>query len=49
MMAEMKRFFGPVMPDAVPIPTRILRPGERLRLADVEWQVDQLGPCERLE
>ncbi|WP_066716003.1 MULTISPECIES: MBL fold metallo-hydrolase [Hyphomicrobiales] len=46
MMAEMKRFFGPVMPDAVPIPTRILRPGERLRLADVEWQVDQLGPCE---
>jgi glyoxylase-like metal-dependent hydrolase (beta-lactamase superfamily II) len=46
MMAQMKQVFGPVMPETVPMPTRILRSGDRLRLADVDWMVDQIGPCE---
>jgi len=45
-LAQMRRMFGDVMPDAVPMPNRILRHNERLSLAGTEWVVDLVGPCE---
>ncbi|PPD15526.1 MAG: hypothetical protein CTY25_06055 [Methylobacterium sp.] len=47
-LAFMKTVFGNAMPDTVPRPTRILADGEKLRLAGLDWVVDQRGPCEAL-
>jgi glyoxylase-like metal-dependent hydrolase (beta-lactamase superfamily II) len=49
MMAFMRSLFGDRAPDSVPMPTRVLRPGERITLAGTEFTVDQLGPCEASE
>jgi glyoxylase-like metal-dependent hydrolase (beta-lactamase superfamily II) len=49
MMAFMRSLFGDRMPDAIPMPTRVIRPNERLTLAGAEFVVDQLGPCEASE
>ncbi len=49
MMAFMRSLFGDRSPDAVPMPTRVIRPNERLTLAGAEFVVDQLGPCEASE
>lgn len=42
----LKRVLGPAAPDDVPLPTRVVRPGEVLTLAGSDWRVDQIGPCE---
>lgn len=42
----LKSVLGPAAPDGVPLPTRVVRPGEVLTLAGAEWRVDQIGPCE---
>ncbi len=42
----LKSVLGPAAPDSVPLPSRLIRPGETLRLAGGEWRVDQVGPCE---
>ncbi|WP_270938830.1 MBL fold metallo-hydrolase [Falsiroseomonas oryzae] len=42
----LKNVLGPAAPDGVPLPTRVVRPGEVLILAGSEWRVDQIGPCE---
>jgi glyoxylase-like metal-dependent hydrolase (beta-lactamase superfamily II) len=49
MMAFMRSLFGDRSPDSVPLPSRVIRPGERLTLAGAEFVVDQLGPCEASE
>jgi glyoxylase-like metal-dependent hydrolase (beta-lactamase superfamily II) len=42
----LKSVLGAAAPDDVPLPTRVVRPGEVLNLAGGEWRVDQIGPCE---
>lgn len=42
----LRSVLGPAAPDTVPLPTRVVRPGEVLSLAGAEWRVDQIGPCE---
>lgn len=42
----LRSVLGPAAPDGVPLPTRLVRPGETLALAGSEWRVDQIGPCE---
>jgi glyoxylase-like metal-dependent hydrolase (beta-lactamase superfamily II) len=42
----LRSVLGPAAPDSVPLPTRVVRPGETLNLAGSEWRVDQIGPCE---
>ncbi len=42
-IAMMQGFFPGRVPDTVPLPTRVLRSGERIILAGTEWRVDQLG------
>jgi glyoxylase-like metal-dependent hydrolase (beta-lactamase superfamily II) len=42
----LKQVVGPAAPDSVPLPNRVVRPGEVLTLAGGDWRVDQLGPCE---
>lgn len=49
MMGFMRSLFGDRSPDSVPMPTRVIRHGERLLLAGTEFVVDQLGPCEASE
>jgi glyoxylase-like metal-dependent hydrolase (beta-lactamase superfamily II) len=43
LIGMMQGFFPGRVPDALPVPTRVLRPGERVTLAGAEWRVDQLG------
>lgn len=45
-LAFMTARFGSAMPATVPTPTRIVAGGDRLRLAGLDWAVNQLGPCE---
>jgi glyoxylase-like metal-dependent hydrolase (beta-lactamase superfamily II) len=45
-LAFMTTRFGAAMPASVPLPTRIVTHGENLRLAGLNWIVDQRGPCE---
>ena len=42
----LKSVLGPAAPDSVPLPTRVVRPGEVLNLAGSEWRVEQIGACE---
>jgi glyoxylase-like metal-dependent hydrolase (beta-lactamase superfamily II) len=46
MQGLMRGIFGDRVPQGVPVPTRVLRAGERLVLAGTEFTVDQAGPCE---
>ncbi|MBU8540640.1 MBL fold metallo-hydrolase [Falsiroseomonas tokyonensis] len=46
LLGAMRGAFGAAIPDRIPEPSRILRPGEMIRLAGTEWRVDQLGPGE---
>ncbi len=43
LIGMMQGFFPGRVPDRIPVPTRVLRPDERLTLAGAEWRVDQLG------
>lgn len=42
----LKSVLGPMAPDGVPLPTRVVRPGAVLNLGGAEWRVEQVGPCE---
>jgi glyoxylase-like metal-dependent hydrolase (beta-lactamase superfamily II) len=46
LVTAMRGFLGAAIPERIPVPTRILRAGEVIRLAGAEWRVDQLGPGE---
>jgi glyoxylase-like metal-dependent hydrolase (beta-lactamase superfamily II) len=46
LLGMMRSVLGAAIPERIPVPTRILRPGEAIRLAGVEWRVDQLGAGE---
>ncbi|MBU8541387.1 MBL fold metallo-hydrolase [Falsiroseomonas tokyonensis] len=43
LISQMQGFFPGRVPDRLPVPTRVLRPDERITLAGAEWRVDQLG------
>lgn len=43
LIGQMQGFFPGRVPDTLPVPTRVLRPDERVTLAGAEWRVDQLG------
>lgn len=43
LIGMMQGFFPGRVPDTMPVPTRVLRPDERITLAGAEWRVDQLG------
>lgn len=43
LIGMMQGFFPGRVPDTLPVPTRVLRPDERITLAGAEWRVDQLG------
>ncbi|MDP3417098.1 MBL fold metallo-hydrolase [Falsiroseomonas sp.] len=43
LIGMMQGFFPGRVPDRLPVPTRVLRPDERITLAGAEWRVDQLG------
>lgn len=42
----LKSVLGPTAPDNIPLPSRVVRPGEVLNLAGAEWRVEQIGACE---
>lgn len=42
----MRKRFGDAMPDRIPLPTRIVRGGDRVQLAGVEWLVEESGLSE---
>ena len=46
LLGAMRGVFGAAIPETTPVPGLVLRPGETVRLAGVEWRVDQLGSGE---